>query len=106
MADPSRVFAQPIIDGPLPLCKGYQQLDSTALAAPVGLTVPLGTTVAIIQATTAPVRWRADGVDPTAAVGMLIADGGEILYSASEEALAALRFIRTSAGAILNVSYF
>jgi hypothetical protein len=106
MVDAARVFAQPVVDGPLPLCKGYQQLDSTALAASVGLTVPAGTTTAIIQATTAPIRWRADGVDPTASVGMLIADGGEILYSASEDALAALRFIRTSAGAVLNVSYY
>lgn len=105
MAEPARAFAQPIIDGPLPLCKGYEQLTA-ALSAAVGLTVPAGATMAIVQAEGAAVRWRADGTDPTASVGMLIADGNEMLYSTSESALAALRFIRATAGAILNVSYY
>lgn len=105
MVNAPRQFAQPIIDGPLPTCRGYQQLTA-ALSASTGLTVPAGSTMVIIQAEGAGVRWRADEIDPTASVGMLIADGGELLYSASESALNALRFIRTTAGAILNVSYY
>jgi hypothetical protein len=106
MAVPSRQLPSPTIDGALPPCKGYQRLDTTALGASVGLTVPNNARIAIIQAEVAPVRWRADGVDPTATVGMLIADGGEILYATSEEGLEQLRFIRASAGALLNVSYY
>lgn len=62
--------------------------------------------MAIIQATDAPVRWRADGVDPTASVGMVLDAGGEMLYSAATDALAALKFIRTTTGAVLNVTYY
>lgn len=104
MVDAAREHARPIIDGPLPLCKGYQQLTSE-LSASVGLTVPNGTTMILVQAEGAAVRWRAD-TDPTASVGMLLADGGELMYSASRSALQALRFIRTTTGAILNVSYY
>lgn len=106
MAVPSRQLPAATIDGALPPCKGYQRLDTSALGASVGLTVPNNARIAIIQAEVAPVRWRADGSDPTSTVGMLIADGGEILYATSQEGLEALRFIRTSAGAILNVSYY
>lgn len=105
MADPSRVTPQPILDGPLPLCKGYQRLDNTALSTSAALTVPNGTTLIIVQAEGAPVRWRPD-TDPTASVGMLIADGGEMLFSSSQSAIAALRFIRTTASSLLNVLYF
>jgi hypothetical protein len=106
MGTPSRQYAQAILDGPLPVCKGYQRVDSTALGASVGLTVPNGTRIIIVQAEVAPVRWRADGVAPSATVGMLISDGGELLYAASQEELTALRFIRTTAGSLLNVSYY
>lgn len=105
MSNTPRQLSQPVIDGQLPPCKGYQQL-TTALSASAVLTVPAGTTMALIQATGAPVRWRADGTDPTATVGMLIDAGGEVMYSASTDALAALKFIRTTAGAELNVTYY
>ena len=83
MANPSRQVLTPTVDGPLPVCKGYQQLDSTALSASSGLTVPSGTTLALIQAEAISVRFRADGTDPTSSVGMLISAGGEVLYPAS-----------------------
>jgi hypothetical protein len=106
MSNTPRVAPQAVLDGPLPPCKGYQQLNSDALASSTGLTVPAGSTIAFIQAEGAPVRYRADGVAPTNSVGMLIDTGGEVLYVASEDALKALRFIRTTAGAILNCSYY
>lgn len=95
-----------VLDGPLPTSRGYQQLDTTALGSAVGLTVPNNATIALLQAEGAPIRWRADSVNPTATVGMLIDDGGEVLYVASQSALEALRFIRTTSGAILNVTYY
>jgi hypothetical protein len=106
MAFPLRAANQPVIDGQLPLCLGFQQLDSIALGASVGLTVPLGTQIVLLQAEAVSIRYRADGVAPTTAIGMLITAGGEVLYPASESALAALRFIRTAPGSILNVSYY
>lgn len=65
MAIPSRQTTQPIVDGPLPICRGYQQLDSTALGAPSALTLPEGTTMVVLQVEGVSVRYRADGVDPT-----------------------------------------
>ena len=106
MVDAARIAPQPVIDGPLPLCLGYQQLDAATLTAVSSLTVPNGTTMVLLQAEAVAVRWRADGVDPTTSVGMLIAAGGEVLYSAGLSSLSALRFIRAGAGAILNVSYY
>lgn len=103
MVDAARIAPQPTIDGPLPVCKGYQQL---ALTSATSLTIPNGTTMVLLQAEAVAVRWRADGVDPTTSVGMLIAAGGEVLYSAGLSALSALRFIHAGAGAILNVSYY
>lgn len=106
MADAPRVAPTNVIDGPLPPCRGYQQLDATALIGVVQLTVPNNTTMALLQAEGNSVRWRADEVDPTTAVGMLIASGGEVLYATSQDALAKLRFTRGGAGAALNVSYY
>lgn len=106
MAIPSRQTTQPIVDGPLPICRGYQQLDSTALGAPSALTLPEGTTMVVLQVEGVSVRYRADGVDPTSTLGMLIAAGGELLYPSSTEELQRLRFIRTAPGAILNAAYY
>jgi len=80
---------------------GYQQI--TSLAAAVGLTVPAGAQRARIQVETQAVRWRDDGTNPTATVGMRIAVGGELVYEGS---LAAIRFIEEAASAKLNISYF
>lgn len=106
MVSPTRATNTPVIDGQLPLCLGYQQIDAATLTTSQALTVPNGATMALLQAESVAVRWRADGVDPTTSVGMLIAAGGEVMYTASQSALSALRFIRAGAGAILNVSYY
>jgi hypothetical protein len=81
--------------------KGYQQI--TALSAAATLTVPSGSTCAIIQAESQDVRWRDDGTNPTASVGMVLATGAEIFYTG---ALAAFAAIETAASAKLNISYY
>lgn len=106
MATGPRIARNPTVDGPLPSPKGYQQLDTATLAASSGLTVPAGTTMVVLQAETAAVRWRADGTAPTASVGMLINVDGELVYPASKEDIEALRFIRSAPGAILNASFY
>lgn len=80
---------------------GFQQLTSLATAAT--LTVPGGAKLALLQAEGADVRWRDDGTEPTATVGMVLAVGTVLLYTGD---LAALRAIEAAAGAKLNVSYY
>lgn len=80
---------------------GYQQI--TTVTASTALTVPKGATFAVIQAAAQAVRWRDDGVDPTATVGMVLAAGGELRYDGN---LTNIRFIESAIGAILNISYY
>jgi len=91
---------------------GHQQLTTT-LSAAVGLTVPAnaiangvtkaGARLALIRCETTSVRWRDDGTAPTTSVGMLL-DVGETLWYNGDIQL--LRFIRTAAGAVLDVAYY
>lgn len=80
---------------------GYQQI--TSLSGAAALTVPTGTKFCVVQTETKDVRWRDDGVDPTASVGMLVPAGLSILLEGN---LPNLRFIETAASAKLNVSYY
>jgi len=83
------------------VCLGYQQI--TDLSASTGLTVPTGATLAVIVPETQAIRWRDDGVDPTASVGMPVAITGAMSYDGD---LNRIRFIEQVAGAKLNVSYY
>jgi hypothetical protein len=49
------------------------------------------------------VRWRDDGTDPTAAVGMPIYVGTSFLYDGD---LTRIKFINMVAGGKVNVSYY
>ena len=90
-------------------CFGYQQI--TNLSASAALTVPVlapdglnaKPVLALIVAEGAPVRWRDDGVAPTASVGMPIAVGVPFQYDGD---LTKIRFIQQSASGILNISYY
>jgi len=81
---------------------GYTQI--TSLGAAVGLgTVPDGARIALIHAETQNARWRDDGTDPTASVGMTLVAGADFLYTGD---FSAIKFIETAASAKLNVSYY
>lgn len=82
---------------------GYQQIVTATLATATPLTAPAGATVAYIVVEGVDVRWRDDGVAPTATVGMLLPAGATLSYSGS---LAVIEFIETAAGSILNISYY
>ena len=90
-------------------CIGYQQI--TSLSASSALTVPTmdkngskqQPTVAIIIPETQAVRWRDDGTDPTSTVGMPLAAGVALQYDGD---LSKIRFIESTAGAKLNISYY
>lgn len=91
------VYSVPCLSAP----RGYQQI--TSLSVSTALTVPAGTTFAVIAVEGAAVRYRDDGIAPTAAIGMPLAIGATLTYAAS---LSAVRFIQQAASAILNVSYY
>jgi hypothetical protein len=80
---------------------GYQQI--TDVAASVGLTVPTGSVLALVQAQDQAVMWRDDGTDPTGTVGMVLSAGETLVYNGD---LSAIEFIETAASAKLNVSYY
>jgi hypothetical protein len=88
---------------------GYQQI--TSLSSSTALTVPQrnqsglsGTpSIAIITPESQAVRWRDDGVAPTASVGMPLAAGVTLQYDGD---ITKIRFIEQTAGAKLNVTYY
>lgn len=90
-------------------CMGYQQLSP--LSSATGLTVPTQTpdglaakaNFAVIVAETQNVRWRDDGTDPTASLGMLLVAGVPFQYDGD---LSRIKFIETTASAKVNVSYY
>ena len=83
------------------VCLGYQQI--TDLSSAVALTVPSGATLALIVAETQNVRWRDDGTNPTASVGMPIFVGASLSYDGD---LSRIKFIQETASAKLNISYY
>ena len=88
---------------------GYQQI--TSLGTATGLTVPqkdlqglAGTPrIAIITPEAQAVRWRDDGVAPTASVGMPLAAGVTLQYDGD---LSQIKFIEQTNNAKLNITYY
>lgn len=80
---------------------GYQQIGTVSSA--IGLTVPMGALVALIQAESQDVRWRDDGTNPTSTSGMTIAAGTILPYTGN---LSAIKFIEAAASAKVSVSYY
>lgn len=83
------------------VCLGYQQITSLSSAA--GLTPPQGATLALIVPESQNVRWRDDGTNPTASVGMPIFVGASLSYDGDFNKI---KFIEEAASAKLNVSYY
>jgi hypothetical protein len=80
---------------------GYAQI--TDVSSVVSLTVPTGANFALVQVEGAPVRWRDDGVNPTATTGMRLTTTGELKLDTT---LSAVRIIQEAAGAKLNISFY
>lgn len=86
---------------------GYEQI--TDISSAVSLTLPKSNqtgrepTAALIQAVSQAIRWRDDGVAPTASVGMQLAAGDTLEYRGN---LNAIQFFEESASAELNISYY
>ncbi len=83
---------------------GFQQI--TSLSSAVGLTIPTEPFVptrAFIVAEGNDVRWRDDGTNPTASVGMILIRNNVLSYDGD---LKKIKFIESAAGAKLNISYY
>ena len=88
---------------------GYQQI--TSLSSATALTVPQkdlsglagSPRIAIITPEAQAVRWRDDGVAPTASVGMPLAAGVTLQYDGD---INQIQFIEQTGGAKLNITYY
>ena len=86
---------------------GTQAGVQTVTAAAALLTVPSNARMAVICSEAQNVRWRDDGIAPTATVGMILITGG--IYGCmtySGNPLTSMQFVAATAGAILDVSYY
>lgn len=75
-------------------------------AASTALTVPTGSTKALISVEDQDVRYRDDGIAPTSSVGILLQAGREKFYEGGVAGLAAFRLIELSASTEVNVLYY
>lgn len=83
---------------------GYAQAALTTVQALSALlAVPAGATYAILTAETNGFRWRDDGTNPTAGVGMPVAAGSTLVYDGD---LSAIRVVSQTGTCTLNVAYF
>lgn len=83
-----------------PVPVGYRQLTDLSAAVTIP-DVPAGACRALIAVSGGPVRWRDDGQEPTAQLGMPIAAGETVEYLGD---VSALRFI--GPGASLDVALY
>ena len=82
---------------------GAGQFALSVGATAVALTVPAGAVNAQITVSGANIRYRDDGTDPTATVGMPVYQASAWLYSGP---LGAIKFIAQSGTATLDVLYY
>lgn len=80
---------------------GYQQI--TSLSSATALTVPDKSCLAVIQPESQNVRYRDDGSNPTASVGMKVVANDILFYTGD---FAAIKFIEETTSAKLNVTYY
>jgi hypothetical protein len=81
---------------------GYKRVVASGGAFPLP-DPPAGTRRAIVQAEGGDLRWRDDGSEPTASVGMRIPAGGELRYDGAD--MGVLKFFGAT-GAIANIAYY
>ena len=98
---PVSIFAGKVT--PLGYCQLTSLAASTQLSACTG-GIPTGASVADIIVEAQAVRYRDDGTAPTATVGMPLVVGAEKIFVETD--LTALRFIESTAGAILSISFY
>lgn len=89
-------------DRPSGYCQGSITV-ATTLAAVNGGAIPQGVTMTRIIVEGAAIRYRDDGVAPTASVGMPLAIGTELIYTGAPNKL---QFIPQTGTAVINASFY
>lgn len=82
---------------------GYTQVTNLTAAVGVG-TIPAGTETVLLQCTGQNVRYRDDGTNPTAAIGMVLV--ALTLYSFTVAQISSMKFIETAATGVLNITFY
>ena len=82
----------------------YHQLAAGTMVA--AISVPGNGHVVMLQAEAQNIRYRCDGENPTAAVGVLLAAGESHTIDMGESTSQQIKVIQTAGGAILNVTTF
>lgn len=83
---------------------GYAQASLTVVQLLSALlAVPSGATYVVLIPETNGLRWRDDGTNPTAAIGMPVAAGQSFVYDGD---LSKLRVVSQAATCTLNLAYF
>lgn len=89
---------------------GYQQITAATLASSTAMTVPGGSTTAIVQNNTSqPARFRPDGATtaPTASVGQRLLAAGTLTLDIGNAGLTSTRFILEAAGTgTFDITYY
>lgn len=88
---------------------GYCQLTATGTAAQLSTCsggIPTRSVWAVICVETANIRWRDDGVAPTASVGMLLGATGPAACMDYSGTFNTFQFISTTGSPVLNVSFY
>lgn len=96
--------AQAIPPGWQPVAIGQQTFAAGTLSTAQALTIPAGGALeAFIVCEGQNVRWRDDGVDPTASVGTLLLPSQPFPYIAN---LPRLKLIEATSGASCTINYY
>lgn len=77
-------------------------INAAAAGIPVA-SIPSNTKIAYIQPEGGDVKWRDDGVAPTAVIGMLLQDGAVMEYTGK---LSDLQFIKASGTPKININFY
>lgn len=81
---------------------GYAQA-TLSTTTPYQVVAPSGTLYLLAIVTTQDARWRDDGTDPTATIGMPLNVGATLVHDTDNTAL---RFTAQTAGSILNLAFY
>ncbi len=82
--------------------KGYVQVALSSSSVQQ-ISPPQGASLALVKIEGAGIRYRDDGVDPSASVGMPLAIGESLIYDA---VMNSVKVIGQSDGAICNVAFY
>lgn len=99
------IAAIALIGGPaFAISLGFQQMTSVSATTAANVpSIPTSAGSMLVAVETQAIRWRDDGTDPTATVGMPVATGSTLCYG---QEIAKFKVISQTAGATINITYY